>query len=103
MPDSNSKLIETECPCCEAVLKVDTETGSVISFVEKEKPRTVEDLNVAVQKLKGESARREETFQKQMAEQKTHKQVLNRKFEELLKQAKEAPDLTPRTKDIDLD
>ena len=96
-------MIETECPCCEAALKIDPATGAVISFVEKEKPRSVEDLNVAVQKLKGEAARREETFQKRMAEQKTHKDVLNRKFEELFKQAKESPDIEPPTKDIDLD
>ena len=42
-------------------------------------------------------------FQKQVEEQKSHQQVLDRKFEELLQQAKDAPDLTPPTKDIDLD
>ncbi len=103
MPQSSSELIELECPCCRATLRIDPVTRAVISHVEKERPRPVEDLNTAVQKLKGESARRDELFNKQMAEQRSHQQVLDRKFEELLKQAKEAPDLTPRQKDIDLD
>jgi hypothetical protein len=84
-------------------MKVDPGTKAVISHQEKEQPRTVEDLSSAVERLKGESARREQVFQKQVAEQKTHQQVLDRKFEELLKQAKEGPVTPPRTKDIDLD
>lgn len=103
MPKPTTQLLELQCPCCEATLKIDAETRAVISFKEKEKPRTVEDLTAAVARLKGESVRREEVFQKQLAEQKTHQQVLDRKFDELLKQAKERPDTAPPTKDIDLD
>jgi hypothetical protein len=103
MSQSSSKLIELECPCCQATLRIDPVTQAVISHVEKERPRPVEDLSAAVQKLKGESARREELFKKQMAEQRSHQQVLDRKFDELLKQAKDTPDVTPPQKDIDLD
>jgi hypothetical protein len=103
MSQPRSDLIDVECPCCEAKLRIDPATQAVISHVEKERPRVVEDLTAAVHKLKGESARRDQLFDKQVAEQKTHQQVLDRKFEELLQQAKDAPDLTPPTKDIDLD
>ena len=103
MAHPRSSLIEIECPCCGALLKIDSGTEAVISHREKERPRMVEDLTAAVQKLKGESARREQVFQKQMAEQKTHQQVLDRKFDELLKQAQEEPIGPPPQKDIDLD
>ena len=103
MPNSSTDLIEVACPFCEATLWVDPVTRAVIKHVEKEKPPVVEDLTAAVARLKGEGARREKVFQKQMEEQKTHAQVLNRKFDELLKNAKENPDTGPRTKDIDLD
>jgi len=103
MADSTTQLFEVQCPCCEATLKIDPRTRAVISHVEKEKPRPIEDLGKAVAKLKGESARRDQLFRKQLAEQKTHQDVLDRKFDELLKQAKENPDLTPPPKDIDLD
>ncbi|MBM3812206.1 MAG: hypothetical protein FJW20_11315 [Acidimicrobiia bacterium] len=98
-----SKLLEVTCPCCEAALKVDPITSAVISHKEKEKPKPIEDLAAAVQRLKGESARREEVFQKSMQDQKNRQDVLNKKFDELFKQAKEDPDQRPPQKDIDLD
>ena len=103
MSQPRTDLIDVDCPCCEAKLRIDPATQAVISFVEKEKPRAVEDLTAAVQKLKGEAARRDQLFNKQVEEQKSHQQVLDRKFDELLQQAKDAPDITPPTKDIDLD
>lgn len=96
-------LIEVECPCCQAKLKIDADTRAVISHEEHIKPPPIEDLGLAVQKLKGEAARRDEAFQKSFAEHKVHGEVLNKKFDELLRQAKANPDTTPRKKDIDLD
>jgi hypothetical protein len=102
MAKQDRSLVEVICPCCEATLRIDPATAAVITHKEKVKPHPVEDLAAAVQKLKGEEARREEVFQKQMADQKNRQEVLNRKFDELFKQAKEDPDMKPRTKDIDL-
>lgn len=97
MAKKKPELIEVRCPCCEATLRIDTQLGAVIAHEEHRKPAPIEDLHAAVQKLKGEEARRGEVFQKSMDEHKSHQQVLNRKFDELLKQAKETPDkLTPK-------
>lgn len=96
-------LIEVACPCCEAMLQIDPELKAVIHHKEKEKPRVVEDLKVAVEKLKGEEARREELFQKSVQDHKSHKQVLERKFEELFKQAKERPLEPPPKRPFDFD
>ena len=85
------------------MLKIDPQTGAVISYKGKEKPPAIEDLSAALARLKGESSRRDKVFRKQLADQKTRRQVLDRKFDELLKQAKETPDLPPPLKDIDLD
>ncbi len=96
-------LIEVECPCCNAVLKIDPETRAVIAHAVPEKPPAIEDLAAAVAKLKGEAGRRDEVFRKQFEAEKSHGRVLEKKFDELLKQAKEHPDLTPPRRDIDLD
>jgi hypothetical protein len=96
-------LFEVICPCCQAVLKVDAETHAVITHTVPEKPRVVEDLAAAVAKLKGEAGRRDEVFRKSVEAEKSHGKVLARKFDELLKQAKENPDLPPPQRDIDLD
>ena len=52
---------------------------------------------------RGSGGRREEVFRKQVETEKLHGKVLEKKFDELLKQAKENPDVRPPTRDIDLD
>jgi len=96
-------LIEVTCPCCQAVLKIDAETRAVIAHKVPEKPPMIEDLAAAVAKLKGEPGRREEMFRKSFEAEKSMGKVLDRKFDELLKQAKENPDAPRPLRDIDLD
>jgi hypothetical protein len=96
-------LIEVDCPCCQAVLKIDVETRAVISHKLPEKPPVIEDLAAAVAKLKGEPGRREEMFRKSFEAEKSMPKVLDRKFDELLRQAKENPDAPRKLRDIDLD
>ena len=98
-----ANLFEVECPCCQAKLKVDPETQAVIAHVVHEKPPAIEDLAAAVAKLKGEAGRRDEVFRKSVETERMHGKVLEKKFDELLKQAKENPDTKPPTRDIDLD
>jgi hypothetical protein len=96
-------LFEVNCPCCEAMLKIDPVTRAVISHQAKEKPRSIEDLSAAAGRLKEEAARREQAFLKSVEHQKSHQQVLAKKFDELLKQAKADPDAPRPLRDIDLD
>jgi len=99
-----ARLFQVECPCCQAKLKVDPETKAVISHQAPPEKRTVEDLNEAMAKLKGEEARRDQLFRDQFEAAKSHGKVLEKKFDELFQQAKSDPDsLKPRLRDIDLD
>ena len=91
------------CPCCHGELQIDPETRAVISHKEHKKPPSIGDLETAVSHLKGEAQRREDAFQKSMAQHKDHQKVLDRKFDELLRQAKENPDEAPPKRDIDFD
>jgi hypothetical protein len=103
MSKGQESLFEVQCPCCQASLKVDLRTRAVISHKAAEKPRTMEDMDAAINFFKGEASRREEAFQKSVEAHKKSKDVLARKFDELLKQAKENPDVSPPQRDIDLD
>jgi hypothetical protein len=96
-------LFEVTCPCCDAVLKIDRATSSVIAHKQPEKPPAIEDLAAAVQRLKGDAGRREEAFQKSFADHQKHGKVLESKFDELLRQAKESPDQGPPKRAFDLD
>jgi hypothetical protein len=96
------ELFEVTCPCCDSTLKIDGEMRAVISHTEPVKKPAIEDLAAEVEKLKGAAGRREEAFQKSVAANKAQGQLLNRKFDELLKQAKENPDFGKKPRDIDL-
>jgi hypothetical protein len=96
--------IEVECPCCKSTLKVDVKTGAVLIHKEPERPKPIEDIGAAVRGLKAEADKREEVFQKSLSDHKTRQSVLDRKFDELFKQAKDSPaDERPFRPDFDLD
>src|SRR5215813_6707279 len=93
-------MFEVACPCCQAILKIDPETRAVIAHTVPQKPKAIEDLAAEVAKLKGEGARREQLFQKNFEAEKSHGKVLEKKFDELFKRAKENQDDTPPVRDI---
>ncbi len=95
-------LLEIQCPCCDAILKIDKTMAVVISHKLPEKPLPIQDLAAEVARIKGEGARLEQAFQKSFDAHKSQSTVLNKKFDELLKQAKEDPDQGPPQRDIDL-
>ncbi len=99
----SNPLITVTCPCCQAELHIDPATAAVIRHVEHVKPATFADLEAAVQKQKGEAGRREEAFKKSVESHKVHHDVLSKKFDEMLKLAKENPDAPPPLRDIDFD
>lgn len=103
MPKPQSAAFEVECPCCGGLLKIDPEVRAVISHKEREAPRTLADIQLGVEKLKGAEARREEAFQKSFEAMKSSKDVLSRKFDELLKQAKADDPSKPPPKPLGLE
>lgn len=103
MAKAKGTMFEIKCPCCQAELKIDPDTRAVITFKEPERPRTLENLETGLERLKGAAARREEAFQKSFEAEKKQSQVLAKKFDELFKKAKESPLEPPPKRDIDLD
>jgi hypothetical protein len=103
MAESEGKLFEIKCPCCEATLQVDSASQLVINHRQEEKKPLIEDLSSAVQQLKGEAARRNDVFEKSFASHRAGEQVREKKFEELLRQAKDDPSAPPPRRPFDLD
>jgi hypothetical protein len=103
MAERASELIDVLCPCCGSTLQVDPETKLVIQHREPEKKPLIEDLHAAVQQLKGDADRRNDVFEKSFASHRSGEKVREKKFEELLKQAKEDTTGTPPKRPFDLD
>ncbi len=96
-------VFEVKCPCCGSTLQIDPEMQLVLSHREPEKKPVIEDLHAAVQQLKGEADRRNDVFEKSFASHLSGEKVREKKFEELLKQAKEDKSGAPPKRPFDLD
>ena len=90
-----------ECPCCKAKLTMDTELRAVISHVAPPPTRSVDDLGAAFDKLRTRSAEREERFKEQLRAEGEKGKLLDRKFQEGLKRAKDDPGPPKRPFDHD--
>ena len=91
------------CPCCNAVLKVDPETKAVISHTVAAKPRTFEDIEAAARAMKEQDSRRDSIFRQSVEAQKHASDLLEKKFQEAVKKAKESPDTGKPIRDWDLE
>ncbi len=94
--------LEVTCPCCGAVLVIDTNLGRVLSHSEPER-EDKPDLDAAQRILAEEKARREAVFQQSVEAEKTRGDALSRRFEEALRQARQEPAGPPPKRDFDLD
>ena len=86
-------MFDVQCPCCQATLRIDSETRAIIAHTLPVRPKPIDDLASEVVKLKGEEARRDEVFQKQVDAQKAHGKVLEKKFDELFKRREKEADV----------
>ena len=93
--------LEVPCPCCHAILVIDTNLGRVISHKEPERGNKPE-LSEAQSILAAEAARREAIFQQSVDSEKNRGDALSKRFDEALKQAKQEP-VTKPMRDFDLD
>src|SRR6187455_3137905 len=90
------------CPCCEANLTVDAQTGAILAHVEKKKVLgSFEDLKGELSKQKD---LREQIFAQEMSSVKDRERLLEEKFQEALKRAdKDSDKDKPFRNPLDLD
>ncbi len=94
---------EVTCPCCTAVLKVDPETRAVIGHTAAVKPKMFNDMEEAARAMKEQDNRRESIFRQSVEAQKHASDLLEKKFQEAVRKAKESPDTGKPIRDFDLD
>lgn len=102
MPKSDAAY-EVTCPCCGAVLKVDSSTHAVISHTAPVQPKTFADMEAAAKAMREQDSRRESIFRQSVEAQKHASDLLEKKFQEAIKKAKETPDTGKPIRDFDLD
>src|SRR6201998_3754543 len=98
--DSN---FDVTCPCCGAVLKIDAATRGIISHVAPVKPKMFQDREYAARAMKERDGRRDSIFRQSVEAQKHASELLEKKFQEAVKKAKETPDTGKPIRDFELD
>jgi hypothetical protein len=101
MRNEEPGTFRVQCPCCRAELVIDGKTQTVLHHTAEVAAPPITDLAAEVSRLRQAGAQREEAFQRSLAAEKTREERMDRKFEELLRRAKQAPGEKP-VKDIDL-
>lgn len=94
---------ELLCPCCNARLKIDPELKAVIAHEAPKAPRTFASVDDAIGALKTHDVEREKKFAASVEAEKSKKDVLNRKFDELFDRAKKDDPTVKPIRDFDLD
>ena len=99
----NKADFEITCPCCGAVMKVDATAKAVISHTAPVAPKTFNDFESAARSMREQEGRKESLFRQSVEAQKHAGDLLEKKFQDALKKAKESPDEPRRIRDFDLD
>lgn len=88
------------CPCCEATIIIDAQTGAIISHEEKSKP--LASFEEMVKGLDKQKQMRDQLFQQELSSQKDRERLLEEKFREAMKRAEKDKD-KPYINPLDVD
>lgn len=88
------------CPCCEATLVIDAQTGAIISHEEKAKPMA--SFDEMLKGLDKQKQMREQLFEQELGSVKDRERLLEEKFREAMKRAEKDKD-KPYINPLDID
>lgn len=84
------------------MIKIDATTGLVVSHTPAPRKRMFEDLETAAKAMREHDERKESIFRQSVDAERNKADLLEKKFAEALKKAKDAPEGKP-LRDFDLD
>lgn len=102
MAKKTVETFEVACPDCGAMIKIDAANGLVISHTPAPRKRMFEDLETAAKAMRDHEERKESIFRQSVDAERNKADLLEKKFAEALKKAKDAPDVKP-LREFDLD
>src|SRR5215469_9554278 len=103
MAAKQNSVIEVACPECGATMKVDVATRAVIAHTPAPRKRTFEDFETAARAMREQDERKESLFRQAVDAEKNKNDLLEKKFAEAVRKAKETPDTGKPLRDFDLD
>ena len=102
MAKEKENTFEVACPDCGAMLKIDSSSGVLVSHTPAPRKRMFEDLETAAKAMRERDERAESIFRQSVDAEKNKADLLEKKFAEAMRKAKDAPEGKP-LRDFDLD
>ncbi len=84
------------------MLRIDAATGLVVTHTSAPRKRMFEDLETAAQAMRAQEERKESLFRQSVDAEKNKAYLMDKKFAEALRKAKDAPEGKP-LREFDLD
>ena len=100
---SEGQIFEVVCPDCGGMLKLDASTRTVIAHTPAPRKRTFEDLEAAARGMREQDERKESIFRQSVDAEKNKTDLLEKRFAEALRKAKENPGTGKPLREFDLD
>ncbi len=85
------------------MLTIDPATRAVISHTPAPRKRTFEDFETAARAMREQDERKESIFRQSVEAERNKEDLLNKKFAEAVKKAKETPTTGKPLREFDLD
>jgi hypothetical protein len=95
MAKAKELIFEVACPDCGAMLRIDGATGVMVSHTPAPRKRMFEDLETAAQAMRAQDERKESIFRQSVDAEKNKADLLEKKFADALRKAKDAPEGKP--------
>jgi hypothetical protein len=103
MAKNKEKTFEVACPDCGAMLKIDAETGVLVSHTSAPRKRMFEDLETAAKAMREHGERTESIFRQSVDAEKNKEDLFEKRFAEAMRKAKDTPAEGKPLREIDLD
>lgn len=94
---------DVTCPECGGMLRIDGATHSVIAHSAAPRKRAFEDFETAARAMREGEERKESLFRQALDAEKHKEDVMEKRFAEALRKAKESPEADRPLRDFDLD
>ena len=88
------EAVDVTCPCCDAMLKVDPDTGAVV-WVDKKKKEPAQDFDELVNRVASNRSLLDDKFARSVQQNRNSKDILEKKFAEAAKRAALDPNKKP--------
>ena len=99
----SDKTFEVTCPDCGGILRVDAKLRTVISHIPAPRKRTFEDFETAAQAMRAGEERKQSLFRQALDAEKNKDDLLEKRFAEALKKAKDSPASERPLREFDLE